>query len=220
MKRHRLPVKKEEKMKTRNRLTVFALAISAIVFLIIGCAPTVKKQESIQKSAEPAQTQAPQTEEKAAAKEEAPVSSKEEKVMEQPIKEEAVAKAEKEAAVKDEVSEMAEKQARLLAVYFDFDRFAVRDDMRPVLEKNAVWLKKNPAVKIQIQGHCDERGTNEYNIALGERRAQGIKKYLVDSGVPEAGISTISYGEEKPADPGHTEEAWAKNRRGEFVIVK
>jgi len=202
---------KEEKMKRYNVLTVFALTISAVVFIAVGCAQ-IKKEESIQKSAEPAQVQVPQTEEKVVAKEEAPV--------EQPIKEDMAAKAEKEAAVKDEVSEMAEKQGRLLAVYFDFDRSTVRDDMRPVLDKNAQWLKKKDGAKIQIQGHADERGTNEYNIALGERRAQGIKKYLADSGINEARLSTISYGEERPVDPGHTEEAWAKNRRVEFVIVK
>ncbi|MBI3399347.1 MAG: peptidoglycan-associated lipoprotein Pal [Deltaproteobacteria bacterium] len=206
----------------KNRKAVFVLAISAMLFIAAGCAQTVKKEESVQKSAEPSsQVQAPQPEEKAVAKEEAPAPQKEEKVAEQPIQEEVqTAKAAKESAVKDEVSEMVERQGRLLTIYFDFDRFTIRDDMKPVLEKDAEWLKKNPGIKIQVQGHCDERGTNEYNIALGERRARSIKEYLINYGINQLRLSTISYGEEKPADPGHTEEAWAKNRRGELVIVK
>jgi peptidoglycan-associated lipoprotein len=78
---------------------------------------------------------------------------------------------------------------------------------------------KHPTVKIQIEGHCDERGTNEYNLALGERRANSAKKYLISLGMPADQISTISYGEEKPLDPGHNEEAWAKNRRGHFIVL-
>jgi peptidoglycan-associated lipoprotein len=76
-----------------------------------------------------------------------------------------------------------------------------------------------PRVKIQVEGHCDERGTNEYNLALGERRANAAKKYLVSLGVSTDRISSISYGEEKPLDAGHNEEAWSKNRRGHFVIL-
>ncbi|MBI5875267.1 MAG: peptidoglycan-associated lipoprotein Pal [Deltaproteobacteria bacterium] len=203
----------------KNSLSIFVLVITAIVFMAAGCMKVVK-QEEVQKAAEPSPAVQP-AEEKVAAE------AKKEKVAEQPIKQEAVeadAKGEKGPAAKietkDEVAELAEKQSRLLTIYFDFDRFTIMDNMNPVLDKNAQWLKKKAGVKIQVQGHADERGTNEYNIALGERRAQSVKKYLVDSGVNEAKLSTISYGEETPADPGHTEEAWAKNRRVEFVIVK
>ncbi len=201
----------------KNSLSIFVLAITVIVLMAAGCMKVVK-QEEVQKTAEPSPVVKP-AEEKIAAE------IKGEKVAEQPIKQEAAdAKGEKGPAAivetKDEVSEMAEGQGRLLVIYFDFDRFSIVDDMQPVLDKNAQWLKKKEAVKIQIQGHADERGTNEYNIALSERRAQGVKQYLVDSGVNEARLSTISYGEEKPADPSQTEEAWAKNRRVEFVIVK
>ena len=76
----------------------------------------------------------------------------------------------------------------------------------------------NPQKEVVIEGHCDERGTEEYNIALGERRANSAKKYLINLGVNPSQLSTISFGEEKPADPGHNEEAWAKNRRDEFVV--
>lgn len=103
-------------------------------------------------------------------------------------------------------------------IYFDFDKSFIRDDAKPVLEKLASYMKGHKNVRIQIEGHCDERGTNEYNFALGERRAQAAKNYLTDLGVDGTRIKTISYGEERPADPGHNESAWAKNRRDVFVI--
>ncbi|MEK6692484.1 MAG: peptidoglycan-associated lipoprotein Pal, partial [Nitrospirota bacterium] len=105
-------------------------------------------------------------------------------------------------------------------IYFDYDKYNIRDDVKAILEKNAAWLKKNPGVKIQVEGHCDERGSNEYNLALGDRRARSARDYLVLLGVDPKRVSTISFGEEKPLDPGHNEEAWTKNRRGHFVILK
>jgi peptidoglycan-associated lipoprotein len=104
-------------------------------------------------------------------------------------------------------------------VHFDFDRYDIRPEDGPVLKENAALLLKSSAVKVQIEGHCDERGTVEYNLALGERRANSTKKYLVSLGVPPDRLSTISYGKEAPLDPGHHEEAWAKNRRAHFVIL-
>jgi peptidoglycan-associated lipoprotein len=103
-------------------------------------------------------------------------------------------------------------------VYFLFDSSALTPQAQDVLRKKAAFLKANPNVKVTIEGHCDERGTNEYNLALGEARAKSAKTFLVDLGVPAARLATISYGEERPIDPGHTEEAWAKNRRAHFVI--
>lgn len=113
-----------------------------------------------------------------------------------------------------------EETSRLQDIYFDFDRYNIRDDSNETLGRNAAWLKKNPNTKIQIEGHCDERGTNEYNLALGDRRAKSTRDYLVSLGINPGRISTISFGEEKPFDPGHNEEAWAKNRRAHFVILK
>lgn len=121
---------------------------------------------------------------------------------------------------RDELAILVEKEGRLMPIYFDFDRFTIREDARPILERNASWLKKNLAIKVQVQGHADERGSDEYNLALGERRAQSARGYLVNLGIDPSRLSTISYGEERPADPLHNEEAWAKNRRAEFVIVK
>jgi len=103
-------------------------------------------------------------------------------------------------------------------IYFDFDKAFIRNDAKPILENVAAYMKKNPGAMLQIEGHCDERGTSEYNMALGQRRADSTKKYLVNLGVDGSRLSTISYGEEKPADPGHNEAAWAKNRRAVFVL--
>ena len=103
-------------------------------------------------------------------------------------------------------------------IYFDFDKSSIRKDAKPILEKVAAHMKKTPGAKLQIEGHCDERGTAEYNLALGQRRADATKKYLVNLGVDGSRLSTISYGEEKPADPGNNEAAWAKNRRAAFVL--
>lgn len=108
----------------------------------------------------------------------------------------------------------------LARVYFDFDRSDIRPEMRSILQRNAEWLRRHPRVKVVIEGHCDERGTEEYNMALGQRRAETVKNYLVSLGVSPSRLSTISYGEERPADPGHDEAAWAKNRRAEFTIAR
>ncbi|MEQ8160686.1 MAG: peptidoglycan-associated lipoprotein Pal [Smithellaceae bacterium] len=103
-------------------------------------------------------------------------------------------------------------------IYFDFDKSSIRPDAREVLKTNANWFLENNNVSIIIEGHCDERGTAEYNMALGQRRADEAKKYLINLGVEEETVKTISYGKERPFDPGHDEEAWAKNRRGHFVV--
>jgi peptidoglycan-associated lipoprotein len=103
-------------------------------------------------------------------------------------------------------------------IHFDFDKSFIRNDAKPILQKVAAYMKKTPGAKLQIEGHCDERGTSEYNIALGQRRADAAKKYLRNLGVDGGRLSTISYGEERPADPGHNETAWARNRRAVFVI--
>jgi peptidoglycan-associated lipoprotein len=104
-------------------------------------------------------------------------------------------------------------------IHFDFDRYDIRRGDEEILKENAALLKKYPKTKIQIEGHCDERGTVEYNLALGERRANNTKQYLVSFGIASNRISTISYGKERPLDPGHNEEAWAKNRKAHTVIL-
>jgi peptidoglycan-associated lipoprotein len=106
----------------------------------------------------------------------------------------------------------------LKEVYFDFDRYDLRADSREILKANSAWLKANPAAQIQIEGHCDERGTTEYNVALGSRRAESVKDYLVTLGTSADRLSTISYGEEVPVCREQTEECWQNNRRVRFVV--
>lgn len=114
-----------------------------------------------------------------------------------------------------------ESENKLETVYFDFDKSDLRQDARDVLSKNAETLLKSFAdAKIKIEGHCDERGSAEYNLALGEHRAKSAQKYLTTLGVKAEKLSVISYGKEKPAVKGNDEAAWGKNRRAEFVVVK
>ena len=114
----------------------------------------------------------------------------------------------------------APAKAILAPIYFDFDKSNLKPDATATLDKNAEWLSKNPTAKIRIEGNCDERGTNEYNMALGERRANSAKQYLLKLGVSADRLTTVSYGEEKPVDPGHDEAAWAKNRRDDFKVIE
>lgn len=104
-------------------------------------------------------------------------------------------------------------------IYFDFDRYDLSSDARATLKANAEWLKSQPSVRVQIEGHCDERGTNEYNLALGAKRAQSARDYLVTLGVAAERLSMISFGEEIPVCTDRTESCWARNRRARFVIV-
>ncbi|MDA8162906.1 MAG: peptidoglycan-associated lipoprotein Pal [Desulfobacteraceae bacterium] len=110
--------------------------------------------------------------------------------------------------------------APMLPIYFDFDRYNIRNDMKSRIDNNAKFLMDNPQIKIEIQGNCDERGSAEYNLALGEKRAKSAKGYLTKLGVKADRIDVVSFGKEQPLDPGHNEAAWAKNRRDDFVIVK
>ena len=112
----------------------------------------------------------------------------------------------------------AEKPLQM--IHFDFDKFLIRDDAKSVLESNAAWMKKWSAVKILIEGHCDERGTEEYNLALGEKRAKSAFDYLVSLGVSGDRMKIISYGKSQSIDPGHNEISWERNRRAQFTIIE
>ncbi|MBE9521744.1 MAG: peptidoglycan-associated lipoprotein Pal, partial [Proteobacteria bacterium] len=106
------------------------------------------------------------------------------------------------------------------SIYFDFDKSSIRKEYRSVLEKKAEFLKDNTSIHIRIEGNCDKRGSNEYNLALGERRANSAKRFLVSLGISPDRMVTLSYGEERPLALGRGEDAWAKNRRDDFVITK
>jgi peptidoglycan-associated lipoprotein len=145
--------------------------------------------------------------------------------------EQAPAKPAEDAAMKaaDEKRRAAEEKAAqersaaasagLKPIYFDFDRSVIRDDAKAVMKANADYLKANPKVKIRIEGSCDERGTIEYNQALGQRRAASAKKYLQDLGISVKRITLLSYGKEKPVCTEATEDCWQKNRRDELIVV-
>jgi peptidoglycan-associated lipoprotein len=105
-------------------------------------------------------------------------------------------------------------------IYFDFDKSEIKPEAKAILEKKAAWLRANPSYKVKIEGNCDERGTNEYNLALGDRRAKAAQKYLNALGISMDRMSTISYGEEKPACKEKTEKCWAQNRRDDFKLSK
>ena len=105
-------------------------------------------------------------------------------------------------------------------IYFEFDSYTLSEPARDSLAKNAVAIKKNKGLKIQIQGNCDERGSDAYNLALGEKRAKAAYDYLLSLGAPSTQLHVLSYGKERPVDPGHDDAAWAKNRRDDFVVLK
>jgi peptidoglycan-associated lipoprotein len=198
----------------KKSLVVLVL-ILCVGLLLVGCPKkTVVKEEPSMKKAEEAVAEREKAAKLAAEKESARIREEEaKKAKEQEFEKSLVAK--KEPGIAGEVFE-----SRLLKdIHFDFDRYDIRPGDAEILKENAALLMKYPKVKIQTEGHCDERGTSEYNLALGERRANGAKKYLISLGISPDRISTISYGEERPLDAGHNEEAWAKNRRGHFVIL-
>jgi len=111
------------------------------------------------------------------------------------------------------------KPLPIKTVYFDYDKSVLKPEAKAAIQTNVQFLKENPETKVFIDGHCDERGTNEYNLALGERRAESVKNYMVDLGIAADRITTKSWGEEQPVDPGHNEAAWKQNRRAEMYYT-
>ena len=182
-------------MTKKSLIIIFILCFGLIM---IGCPKktAVKEEPSVQKEAAKAEAER----------------AKETKAKEQFEKS---LVAEKTPGIAGEVFE----SSLLKDIHFDFDKYDIRPGDAALLKENAALLNKYPNVKIQMEGHCDERGTVEYNLALGERRANQAKNYLVSLGISPARISTISYGKEKPLDPGHNEDAWAKNRRAHTVVT-
>lgn len=193
------------------RKGVFGLAVVLCVGMLIagGCA----KEELVKKDEPVAPSQAPvaqPTKQPA----QAPVPT--EPVQSQPVKGSTAV----EGVVADSQAVAQAPEVKLQTVYYDFDSYVLTQASRDTLYSNAEYLLKKYNGKIQVEGHCDERGSDEYNLALGEKRAKAALNYLTTLGVPADRLTFISYGKEKPADPGHDEAAWAKNRRAEFVIVK
>lgn len=183
----------------RNYLGIIIMLILGLVFLTVGCA----KKAPAEKTEE---VQAPAQQE---VKVEQPAPAPE-----KPKEEAQVVAPAPMPSLEEAIKAFEDKN-----IYFDFDMYNLLEEAKATLAEKAEFLKAHPNMTIQIEGHCDERGTTEYNLALGERRAKAAHDYISTLGVAKERISIISYGKEKPADPGHTEEAWAKNRRDHFVIV-
>ena len=181
------------------------LVVSVAALVAVGCA----KKQTVKSEGAPGAPEAASTP--------APVAVGEAPVKEAPPAPVAVAPATPPAAAPG-VAVTEEKLSQFDDVRFDFDKSEVKPDGRKTCQVVADYLKKHPQAKLLIEGHCDERGTAEYNLALGERRAMAVMTYLVSLGVPKAALSTISFGEERPLDPGNNEEAWARNRRAHFVL--
>jgi peptidoglycan-associated lipoprotein len=118
------------------------------------------------------------------------------------------------------VSDSSGEGGPLEDVHFEYDQADLTDQARAILERNAQWIKGHPAAKVRVEGHCDDRGTVEYNLALGERRAQSTREYLVSLGVAGDRMATVSYGKERPVDTGTTESAYARNRRAHFAVSR
>jgi len=180
------------------------LVLSCVMFMAGGCAKNemVKKDEGIAPAAS-APANAPLTTEDV----------KEKPVIQAQVAESTVGEVQKNAG------QIEDFKAALAKIYFDFDSYKLSESSRSELVKNAGRIKKDSVEKVRIEGNCDERGSDEYNLALGEKRAKAAMQYLVTLGIPTDRLSVISYGKEKPADPGHDEAAWAKNRRDEFVVL-
>jgi peptidoglycan-associated lipoprotein len=134
-------------------------------------------------------------------------------VQEKPVQEETLP------ADIEELNRVAQERGYIADAFFGYDESALSAEAQNALQTSATWLKKNAQYNLLIEGHCDERGTEQYNLALGDRRANIAKEYLMTLGVDSARIRTVSYGEERPFDPGHDEGAWAKNRRAHLVLV-
>lgn len=188
--------------KSLAMLGIIGLIVCISFMVMTGCAKkSAVKEQAVSAEEQAAAAKAAQE----AAKKEAPPAK------ETPVKEEKVAPQAEAAAAKEEMT--------FKDVLFDFDKFSLKPASRDTLKGLAAWLTENKDKNVLIEGNCDERGTTEYNLALGERRAKEAMKYLVELGVDAKRIKTISYGKERPLDPGHTEEAWAKNRRDHFVVT-
>ncbi len=148
---------------------------------------------------------------------------REKRIQEESIRQEDLrAKALKEEALRKEaaIQQSTLADLKLETVYFDYNQWVIRDDQKEIMARNAEKLKAHPHIQILLEGNCDERGTAEYNLALGQKRAEAAKAFLVGLGLDPARMKTISYGFERPVDPRHNEEAWAKNRRVDFAIMK
>jgi len=194
----------------RKHWTISALILALTLLVIFSVSSCAKKKIS----SEPATTTA-EEETRRRAEEEA---RQNELARQKALKEEDLGVESRSGNLADQRTASAKTRFENQDIYFEFDSIRLAPDAQEILTQKADWLRANPAATITIEGHCDNRGTNEYNLALGEGRAQSAKAFLVDLGIDSSRLNTISYGEERPLDNAQTEEAWSKNRRDHFVI--
>ena len=179
-----------------KKLIVFSLAFILVFTFFAGCKKKVKEVPP-----------PPQV------KEQPKVEKVEEPVVKEPVLSE-------EEIFMSKSLEQINKEKPLEMVHFDYDKYFVREDAKSVLEKDAAWMKKFKTVKVLIEGHCDERGTEEYNLALGEKRAKSAMDYLSSLGIPGDRMKIISYGKSQILAGGHDEASWQMNRRAQFTIIE
>ena len=194
----------------RKHWTISALILALTLLVIFSVSSCAKKKIS----SEPATTTA-EEETRRRAEEEA---RQNELARQKALKEEDLGDESRSGNLADQRTASAKSRFENQDIYFEFDSIRLAPDAQEILTQKADWLRANPAATVTIEGHCDNRGTNEYNLALGEGRAQSAKAFLVDLGIDSSRLNTISYGEERPLDNAQTEEAWSKNRRDHFVI--
>jgi peptidoglycan-associated lipoprotein len=198
-----------------------AMVLFLSVALLAGCA----KKATVKEGAMVAQQQKP-TENAPAKEAPAKAVTDDKEARERALREQALREQQAKEAAERAKREAAEKEAAILKelqipdIHFDFDKYNLKPEAAKILKAGAPAYLKYTKYNLNIEGNCDERGTVEYNMALGQRRADEAAKYLIDLGIEKERIKTISYGKERPLDPGHNEAAWAKNRRDHFVVIQ
>lgn len=199
---------------------IFSITATIMAFMVLilmtACAQKAIVKQTVP---EPAAAVEPQTPAQTGQDEAAEKARKE---AEERARQEALAQqqAEREKAMAEAEAKVEQEASAFRDIHFNFDRYNLAPEDRQILDDHAKWLMAHPEYIVQIEGNCDERGTAEYNLALGDRRAMSARDYLADLGIPKERMSTISYGKERPLDPAHSEEAWAKNRRDHFTVTK
>jgi len=204
------------------------VALILAVGIFSGCAKKAVRSDTAaytpSKVVEPKPSEPqPEVKSEASSPDQSAAAEREKRLREESLREEELRrKAQQEEAARKAAAEReaALKARKLEPVYFEFDQWSIREDQKEVMAKNAEWIKANPNTKVRLEGHCDERGTAEYNLALGQKRADAVKTFLEGLGVSRQRMSTISYGEERPLDAAHNEAAWVKNRRVDILPVK
>jgi peptidoglycan-associated lipoprotein len=198
-------------MSSRSLLAGSALITLVLALLMTGCSkktPVVEESMGPQPVSDAGESE---RDRQARLQREAELAERERRLMEESMR--------RRAAEQQRAGAMSREDFVNRDVLFAFDSSALSSEAKTTLEQKGTWLSENPQVTAQIEGHCDERGTTAYNLALGDRRAFTAKQYLTTLGVASPRLTTISYGEERPLDPGHNEAAWARNRRAHFVIT-